>query len=325
MTLNFKHAGTNGAAFKPIIPPSLQQYALTGAAVTSIVSRTATILKQEVSFDILTLRYLVLQINSNTEINTYTEGEQYLLNFVLGNQLLAKDTPGLTDDYREGQLQLLHIPEGSQTIFYPPGTYRFLQLEIDLPYVDQFIADKRFFYDDYNDTAGLFTRRYNNLSLNIPVNLWVHADKILSNKHTGLIGRVALESAAKELLLEATTYILEYQDMDIPIRKNEVSRLQDIRTYILRNLDKKITTMDLCREFQIGRTSLYNGFKQLFGEHVQEFIRNQKIDRSMDLLKQGIPVNDVAFKVGFLNPANFIRAFKQRVGTTPTAFKKQHS
>ncbi|SEN71951.1 AraC-type DNA-binding protein [Chitinophaga rupis] len=307
------------------IEPALQSYEITNTLPAAMVTDTATVLVQQLPLDILVVHYILIQVERTTEIDCFLDDDTYLLNFVLGNPLLSSEAAGVTDDYREGQYQLLHMQPGNYQVFYPPGLYRFLQLEIRREYVNDLITDKRFFYDEYGEMAGVAVRRYNNLSLNIPVDLWMLAEKIITNKVPGIKGSVKMEAAAKELLVNGITLLLEHREATIPIRKTEMQKLEQIKTYILKNLDRKLTVNDLCKEFNIGRTWLYHGFTQLYGDNVQEYIHKQKMDHAMDLLKKGLTVNEVAFMIGFADPDNFSRAFRQRVGMTPTAFKKQHS
>lgn len=324
MTMLLKPVTNYRAEVSSAIDPVLQHYTVTGMQPVTTLMKTATIFVQQLPLDILKLHYTLIQVERTTEIEWLVDNDTYLLNFIMGKSLLAREAAGVTDDYREGQYQLLHIQPGGYPVFYPPGLYRFLQLKLRPAYVDEFITDKDFFYDEYGDMAGIAVRRYNNLSLNIPVDLWMMADKILTNKIPGIKGAVKMEAAAKELLINGITQLQEHQEAAMPIRKTEVERLEQIKNFILKNLDRKITVAEICKDFKIGRTWLYNGFKQLYGDNVQEYIHKQKIDHAMDLLKEGLPINAVAFRIGFVDPDNFSRAFKHRIGITPTAFRKQH-
>jgi len=73
-------------------------------------------------------------------------------------------------------------------------------------------------------------------------------------------------------------------------------------------------------EMNASYVSVY--FKKKTGIHFSEYILKVRMEKAAELLKHGhMKAVEVSEAVGYANPKNFIRAFKQFHGTTPGQFK----
>jgi AraC-like DNA-binding protein len=68
--------------------------------------------------------------------------------------------------------------------------------------------------------------------------------------------------------------------------------------------------------------SLHRKFKEAFQETPLAYFHSRQMMLADDLLAKGIPVQEVAFQLGFPNQSNFSRLFKKLRGTKPTLAKK---
>jgi len=78
----------------------------------------------------------------------------------------------------------------------------------------------------------------------------------------------------------------------------------------------------LCREMAMSRTLFFGRLKSLTGKAPQEFIRILKLERAADLLKQKMPVAEVAVMTGFANSKYFSTVFKKHFGVSPSKFNE---
>ena len=77
----------------------------------------------------------------------------------------------------------------------------------------------------------------------------------------------------------------------------------------------------LCRDLSVSRMQLYRKLKLMIGQSPSDFIRDYRLLRAADLLKQGkLTVSEVAFMVGFNNPKYFRQAFKRKYGRLPSEY-----
>lgn len=80
----------------------------------------------------------------------------------------------------------------------------------------------------------------------------------------------------------------------------------------------------LCREMAMSRTLFFGRLKSLIGKAPQEFIRILKLERAAELLKQNMPVAEVAVVTGFANSKYFSTIFKKHFGVSPSKFCEQN-
>jgi DNA-binding response OmpR family regulator len=98
-----------------------------------------------------------------------------------------------------------------------------------------------------------------------------------------------------------------------------VQNLMDIVNKELSNPEFSIN--ELCREVGMSRTLLYEKIKALTNLAPNEFIRINRMNRALELLKTGqYSINEVGFMVGFQDSKYFSTAFKKFFGKSPKQF-----
>lgn len=76
----------------------------------------------------------------------------------------------------------------------------------------------------------------------------------------------------------------------------------------------------LADELELPENRLYKQFKDLFGMSFSEYLENERIKRACELLKNQVPVKDVAQAVGYGSDFSFRRAFKRVMGLAPSYY-----
>jgi len=75
-------------------------------------------------------------------------------------------------------------------------------------------------------------------------------------------------------------------------------------------------------ELAIGRTSLYKKIMALVGEPPGDLIKRIRLSNAAILLKNNSGnISEIAFEVGFNNPAYFSECFKKQIGVTPSKYQ----
>lgn len=100
--------------------------------------------------------------------------------------------------------------------------------------------------------------------------------------------------------------------------------LQEMVNVIERNYaDSSYSVERLADDMCLTKITLYRRVKSLTGQTPVELINEYRLQRAMALLKEGnSQVGDVAFQVGFSDPAYFTRRFRSLFGFPPSAVKK---
>jgi YesN/AraC family two-component response regulator len=90
------------------------------------------------------------------------------------------------------------------------------------------------------------------------------------------------------------------------------------------NFDKSFfNAADLAAEVHLSESQLYRKLKALTGKSTALFIRTVRLRRAKELLRDsGYSVSEIAYRVGFNDPAWFSRVFKDEFGSSPTEFRK---
>ena len=80
---------------------------------------------------------------------------------------------------------------------------------------------------------------------------------------------------------------------------------------------------DFSREIFMNRVTLYRKILSLTGKTPIEFIRSIRLKRAAQLLeKSGKSIAEIAYEVGFNNPKNFSKSFKEEFDVLPSQYNK---
>ncbi len=84
-----------------------------------------------------------------------------------------------------------------------------------------------------------------------------------------------------------------------------------------------ISLNDLCRRFMFGKTQLCKIFRDNMGQSPMEYYMDLKINEAKKMLREKkYTVSQIADMLGYSCIHNFSRAFKKRVGFSPTEYTK---
>jgi AraC-like DNA-binding protein len=103
------------------------------------------------------------------------------------------------------------------------------------------------------------------------------------------------------------------------------SKVRGIVEYINANIDKKLEIEQLLQTTSWTKRHLTRIFMQYLKISPYQYILNRKIEKASSLLKEtDIPINEIAFDLGFQNYSSFCTAFKKVNEETPENYRKKH-
>ena len=112
------------------------------------------------------------------------------------------------------------------------------------------------------------------------------------------------------------------------IRQKKQTVDTDLQTRLTKmmeeNLENGISLDFLSDQFSMRPDALSRLFKQMMGKGYTEYIKEKKMERALELLKEDKSVKDIAQKLGYNSPQYFIKIFKEVYGVTPYQYKKEH-
>lgn len=141
-----------------------------------------------------------------------------------------------------------------------------------------------------------------------------------------------VQGASRTLMLRAKTYEMlallfnreEGTDAEqCPFLSDEqnVERIRLAKKIIVERMSQPPTLPELAREIGLNEYRLKEGFKNIYGKTVFQFLNHYRMDSARHLLDQGgHKVNEVAYQIGYANPSHFIAAFRKKFGVTPKKY-----
>lgn len=102
-------------------------------------------------------------------------------------------------------------------------------------------------------------------------------------------------------------------------------RILILRKYISENLQQEFSVMRLAEKVKLSASHLPALFKRETGLPPIRYIINLRLEESRKLLDGDdfIAIKQIAIRVGFNDPAYFVREFKKKYGLSPKEYRKQ--
>jgi len=147
--------------------------------------------------------------------------------------------------------------------------------------------------------------------------------QILQHQPNTLMSRLYLKGKVYELL---SLYFNPSEATDIAecpflVDEENVRKIRNAKKIMLARMTAPPSLTELADEIGLSLKKLKEGFKQLYGSTVYQFVLDHKMNHARQLLGTGSHnVNEVAIQLGYSNSSHFIEAFKKKFGTTPKKY-----
>jgi AraC-like DNA-binding protein len=84
-------------------------------------------------------------------------------------------------------------------------------------------------------------------------------------------------------------------------------------------------TQQWSRELNMSRTRFFNQIKKMTGTTPNDYLLSLKMNKARTLLLQekNYTVSEIAWQLGFTNPAYFSKCFKKQFGMTPQEYRRK--
>ncbi len=107
-------------------------------------------------------------------------------------------------------------------------------------------------------------------------------------------------------------------------KKEYLKRINNVISYIEKNLDKDLNLDDLSQKAFFSSFHFHRIFSAIVGETLNSLIIRKRVERIASIIAVGTDKTliDLAYKYGFDNASSFSRTFKKFYGISPTEFKK---
>ncbi|MEM9261057.1 MAG: AraC family transcriptional regulator, partial [Bacteroidota bacterium] len=141
---------------------------------------------------------------------------------------------------------------------------------------------------------------------------------ILANNQPDIFRRHYLEAKVIELLM---LQLEQYRDQPagVKLSSQERDRMHAVGQHLNKHMEDVYTLTTLAQTFGTNEYALKRNFKKVFGTTVFTYWTQAKMETARGLLlAEGLPVKEVAYRVGYKNPQHFSSAFKRYFGYSPS-------
>ena len=175
------------------------------------------------------------------------------------------------------------------------------------------------FLNDYDYNFFLYQSAY-------PLGIFDVQKEMNEVKAEGLLRRFFFESKALELIWMQTEQYRREQltgfDKDI-LRKIDIKVIIEAKNQIREKLHENLTLRLLAKAVGTNETKLKSGFKKLYGKTFGEILREERLNQSRVLLKEGnLSIKEIALKCGYTSGSVFAKRFREKFGILPGSYAK---
>ncbi|WP_296146541.1 AraC family transcriptional regulator [uncultured Flavobacterium sp.] len=217
--------------------------------------------------------------------------------------------------YTEGGI--IHVTTETHTYFLPAR--HFLWIPVGVAHSihtssEQAIMRNLYFPEarnehEFYDTEGIYPANDLLLQMMLFTNRWNGHLKKDSRNYT-------IASAIKAILPEICTAQLH---LSLPFAKDQ--RLENILSYLDKNLGETILFSDLANRFGFSERSLYRLFEKDLNMSFIQYFTIRRILKAIELLlEKKLSVNEVALAVGYNSTPTFSNTFFKILGQRPTEY-----
>ena len=150
--------------------------------------------------------------------------------------------------------------------------------------------------------------------------------EIIENRRRGLTRSTFVEGKAMQLLSLQLRQFAEDQDPEtrfVALKKYDLEQILKAKELLVEDLQNEMTIVELARAVGINQQKLKQGFKQVFGVPIKQYLRNTRLETARVLIQEGtMSVRAAATQVGYHSQSHFSKKFKEKFGVLPKDLKK---
>ena len=153
--------------------------------------------------------------------------------------------------------------------------------------------------------------------------------QIHHSTYEGLSRKSYLEARALDLFAEVIQLFADDQQPNskqVLLRKSDIAFITQARDLMLEDLSNNLTIPELAKAVGINTTKLKQGFKIVYNQTINEYIRDKRLAVAKDYILEGnLSIKQICEKVGYKNYAYFSARFKERYGAVPSEYLKKRA
>ena len=150
--------------------------------------------------------------------------------------------------------------------------------------------------------------------------------QILYCSYQGMVKRAYLESKVIELIALVFDHERTIRHGEVKketLKPKQIQQIHYAREILLRDMYNPPSLAELARQVGLNDFLLKKGFRQIFGNTVFGELQTYRLELAKQLLAEGnLSAAEISRLAGYASPNSFSKAFRQKFGFTPTAYRK---
>ena len=161
---------------------------------------------------------------------------------------------------------------------------------------------------NYNLKVGEFVKALDNHNFNHDVSSYLYFEG-----YCNLILATQIEQFYKSLNTNKNTTSLT---------QDELHRIQEISDFIRNYPEIQHSIKSICSKSGLSPNKLQEGFKFMHGRTVSDFVRNVRLEKAEDLIKNtDLNISEVVYSIGLTSRSYFCKIFKSKYSCSPKEYK----
>ena len=310
--------------FTGMVPAALARYKIPGSIASGLENEYGRFLSQEMDSPSCRAFHTVYQIQRPENLHIGEEGP--FLFTLLTLQFDRKlDIDGIGP---------VHMKEGQFNIVYSPHFDLHSRHEDRKEYISLSIEYRMDVLQEWAGYFPILASFLEKVQAGLPATMlnengWLTKEmqdityKVLHCPLDTPAYRAYFDLLAKELLFHL---LLQSVQRDPPSAYShyEVEGIHAAREMIRKNIRYHFVIREIAQKVGMNEFKLKNGFREIFGNGVYEYLRIERMQEARNLLSErGRSVKEVAALTGYKSVNSFIKAFKKKFSLTPGEFRKR--
>ena len=216
-----------------------------------------------------------------------------------------------------GQVGVWFSPSLKSSFEYPAGQpVQWINIRLEPRLLNTLFKDQQDMV--LNDLLG-GTDRFHPTISKMTASMRIAANQILICTYQGLSRKIYLESKVLELLANVMRDLSSNKLTVLSLE--EKKQVYQAREIVIQNLNNPVPLLELARQIGLNDYKLKVGFREIFGTTVFGYLRQERLERALQLLEEGkMNVTEVSYAVGYSSLSHFSKVFALQFGIKPGSF-----
>lgn len=278
----------------------------------------------------ISIDYIDVRHKGPIEMDVKQDGDHLEICFELDGHKHYIQNNGDCLETLNGRYSFFYFKEldGKLSFFPENGSRRCIEIELSIAFLTRLLNNDLSVLGEFGEKLQKKenTVFINNSTISLQMRNILKELIDPSQKLSGVLRKIAIESLINDLILLVVLQVKEMSHKTLTISslsQDDINKIHKAREIILEKIDDPCSLIELARLSGINDFKLKKGFKEVFGTTVFKYLFDERMERSKTLLlEEKLTISEIAFMIGYKNPAHFTAAFKRKFGYLPSDLKK---